>query len=252
VDVIESLLPFKTELVELKTSDGVTLRGHYAKAPGAKKIVIIIHGLRRNHLSMLGRWDSVYPHLASIFFLDLRGHGLSSRRALITFGDNEALDVKAAVERFRGEYQSVILWGTSMGAAAALKYAGNGGRPDGLILEAMYHSFDDAIDVRANLWHTPKYPALPIIKFLFRRVMRIDFEGLTMAPILARLKDTPVLVVQSREDEKVPMASFNHLAEALGPKGKAIVFDHGNHDSIYRSNREAYAKAVGEFIGSIK
>ena len=250
MDVIESLLPIKAEKVTLKSSDGVTLGGYYAKAPGAKRLVIIVHGLRRNHLAMANRWDSVFPGLASLFFLDLRGHGLSSRRALVTFGDREALDVKAAVERYRGEYQSIILWGHSMGAAASLKYAGNGGKPEGLILEAMYHSIDDAIDVRAKLWHTPPKTA-PVMKFIFRRIMGIHFDGLTMPPILAGLKEMPVLVVQSREDEKVPMASYERLAQALGPKGRTLVFDHGNHDSIFRANREAYSKAVREFVEGI-
>ncbi|MDH4184414.1 MAG: lysophospholipase [Nitrospinota bacterium] len=251
MDILDSLLPIRAKAVTLRADDGVELAGFHAHAEGSKRLVIVVHGLRRSHLAMVGRWEAVFPDLASVFFLDLRGHGLSSRRSLVTFGDREARDIKAAMDHFKNEYETIILWGHSMGAAASLKYAGNGGKPSALILEGMYHSFDDAIDVRANLWHTPKYPAVPLIKFIFRHLMRIDFNGLTMPPILKRLTDMPILLVQSREDEKVPMTSFEELRRALGPRGKAIVFEQGNHDSIYRTNREAYIRAVREFIENI-
>jgi len=266
LDLIKTLLPPGAQVVSLTTNDGVKLAGYYIKAnyteadgsgadgsgaSGTKRLTIIIHGLGRSFLSMADRWNAVYPHLGSVLFLDLRGHGRSSRRALITFGDNEALDVKAAVDRFRDEYNTIVLWGHSMGAAASLKYTGGGGKPDGLILEAMYHSFDDAIDTRANIWRAPKTTVVPLVKFLFRHVMRIDFEGLCMPRILEKINGVPTLLVQSREDEKVPMASFEKLKAALGDKGRSVVFDQGDHDSIFRTNREEYIKLAGEFIGSI-
>jgi len=251
VDLIKTLLPPGAQVITLTTDDGVKLAGYYSKADGSKCLTIIIHGLGRSHLAMADRWNAVYPELGSVLFLDLRGHGRSSRRALVTFGDNEALDVKAAVDRFRSEYDSIVLWGTSMGAAASLRYAGAGGKPDALILEAMYHSFDDAIDTRADLWHAPRRTMVPLVKFLFRHIFRIDFDGLCMPRILEKLNGMPTLLVQSREDEKVPMGSFEKLKAALGPKGQVVLFDQGAHDSIYRTNREEYMKVVREFIGSM-
>ena len=251
MDVIKSLFPRQLEKIPLFTQDGVDLNGYYAKAEGAKRLFIIIHGLGRSHLATVGRWEAVYPHLGSVLFLDLRGHGLSTRRALITFGDKEALDVRAAVDRFKGEYESIVLWGHSMGAAASLKYAGDGGKPSALILEGMYSSFNNAINVRANLWHIPWKPAVSFVKFFFRYIVQVDFEGLDMPHILRRITDVPILLVHSKEDEKVPMASYEKLKAELGGKSRTLLFEYGNHDSIYRTNREEYIKTVEEFIGSV-
>jgi len=180
VDLIKTLLPRQVQVIRLTTDDGVELAGYYARAAGSRRLTIIVHGLGRSHLAMADRWSAVYPDLGSVLFLDLRGHGRSSRRALVTFGDSEELDVKAAVDRFRAEYQTIVIWGHSMGAAAALKYAGSGGKVEGLILEGMYHSFDDAIDTRAELWRAPKVAVIPMVRFFFRHVMRIDFDKLVM------------------------------------------------------------------------
>jgi pimeloyl-ACP methyl ester carboxylesterase len=108
----------------LRTYDGIDLDGrHWPFADGCETTVVVAHGFTGNQelpglLSVAALiWAAGY----SVLTFDARGHGNSGGRC--TLGEQEPLDIAAAVDEARRSSPSVAVVGASMGALAALRYA---------------------------------------------------------------------------------------------------------------------------------
>jgi alpha-beta hydrolase superfamily lysophospholipase len=110
--------------VPLRTDDGVALDGRlWPFADGCDTTVVVAHGFTGSQglpdlLDVAARiWAAGY----AVLTFDARGHGNSEGRC--TLGQQEPLDVAAAVREARRSSSSVAVVGASMGALAALRYA---------------------------------------------------------------------------------------------------------------------------------
>ena len=112
--------------VQFTTRDGVLLKGWYIPAEGvAHGTIVYGHGLNRTRVEMLP--DAVFAHTLGYngLLFDLRHHGMSGGTTT-TLGYQERLDVEGAVQYVLGQEHSarpIVVWGVSMGAAAALMAA---------------------------------------------------------------------------------------------------------------------------------
>ncbi len=241
-------LPFEAKLLTLTASDGIKIRGWYAPSGQSETIVIVIHGHSLSHKENLEKWRGIYPETASFFFLDLRNHGLSDD-APTTYGYTEAYDVTAAVARFRAEYKKVIVWGTSMGAASAVKAVNYGLNVDGLIIEGLYGTLAEAITLRANGMNIPEFPLVTATLFYYELISGVKLSEMDMSENLKAIEGIPILLLHSRMDEKTPMESFYRLEKALEGKNSTIaLFDRGAHEFIYEANSVKYIDMVKGFI----
>jgi pimeloyl-ACP methyl ester carboxylesterase len=238
--------PFPAKTISTRTVDNITIRGWHASANN-KKIVVIIPGFGLTHKEMAIRWKGIYPGIADIFLVDLRNHGLSDS-GITTFGFHEALDVQAAVNRLKPNYEEIILWGMSMGAASAVRTALSGNPVDMLILEGVYDDLSNAICLQAKNNYIPKFPFVKIGLVFYEYLSGVNLAQMDMCAGLRKLKDTPILIVHSRKDQEVPMTSFRCLEKALGPKGQTLLFNQGGHEAIYEQNSQMYQKRLIKFI----
>ena len=117
-------------LLDLETSDGVTIAAHrwpVGAAPSGTAVVVA-HGFGASGSE--ARVTAVADALANrghaVLTFDSRGHGASGGEA--TLGDREALDVAAVVDASGAD--RVVLVGASMGAIGVLRYATGTGHRD--------------------------------------------------------------------------------------------------------------------------
>jgi len=109
----------------LQTSDGEELAFRSWSCSGEPRaIVILVHGLSstKDHPHVVGLAECLRARSLDVLSYDARGHGESS--GLCTLGDLERHDVAAAVAHARRSHTRVALVGASMGAVAAMAYAG--------------------------------------------------------------------------------------------------------------------------------
>ncbi|MFC1820561.1 alpha/beta hydrolase [Thermodesulfobacteriota bacterium] len=230
-----------------KTQDNLKIRGWYATSPFGRRLLIIIHGFDLTHKDMINRSLGVYPEVADICLIDLRNHGLSESSST-TFGYREALDVEAVTKYFSAKYDEIIIWGSSMGAAAAVRAARLGASVDMLILEGLYDDLSNAIAIQAKHYFIPRIPFVLIGLFFYQHISGVDLKVMNMCENLKTIDKIPVLLIHSRADQEVPMSSFNSLKESLGNNGKAFILERGGHVSIYEENLIKYRNRVMEFI----
>jgi pimeloyl-ACP methyl ester carboxylesterase len=107
----------------LLTSDGCRLACDLRMVDASPTIVVVVHGFtaHRNHNSVTAIAEALMADGHSVLTYDGRGHGESEGRC--TLGNDETLDVAAAVRAARKVAPKVVIVGASMGAIGALRYA---------------------------------------------------------------------------------------------------------------------------------
>ena len=116
-------------------------------AEDSKATVILLHGIRGDRRSMLGRAKLLHQAGYSVVMIDLQAHG-ESPGAQITIGHLEQHDVRAAVSyvRMMQPNHRIGVIGVSLGGAAAL--LGSPLDVDVLVLESVFPTIADAVHNR--------------------------------------------------------------------------------------------------------
>jgi len=136
---------FNAEQVELTSASGAQIHGWFMPVANAQAGVVLLHPVRGNRRSMLGRARFLVEAGCTVLLIDLQAHGESLGKH-ISFGYLESRDAIAAVDFLRNRFRDgpIVVLGTSLGGAAALL-----AQPplpvDGLILEAVFPSIEQAI-----------------------------------------------------------------------------------------------------------
>lgn len=139
----------------------------------------------------------------------------------ICLGTKEYLDTKAGVDYIlsRKEYKDlpVIVFGVSMGGAAAINSIGEIPELDGLISVSAFSSWPDVFcDNMANMG-LPEFAAdieKPFVKLYMG--FEYGFGSLKVNPLneIKKLNGRPALLMHSTGDSQVPYKSFVRLREA--------------------------------------
>jgi alpha-beta hydrolase superfamily lysophospholipase len=137
------------EVVAIESASGSRLSGWYIAGQAHAGAVLLMHGVRANRLEMVERARLLHREGLSVLLFDFQAHGESAGRN-ITFGYLESRDARAAFDYLRqkvpGEHVGAI--GVSLGGAAAILASLDA---DAMVLEAVYASFDQAVENRLTM-----------------------------------------------------------------------------------------------------
>jgi pimeloyl-ACP methyl ester carboxylesterase len=109
------------ESVEFPSASGATIHGWLVTGQPGKGVVVLMHGVHANRLSLVARAEFLKRAGYSVLLFDFQGHGESVAKT-ITFGFLESRDAAAAVNFVRTKFPGVKIGviGISLGAASAL------------------------------------------------------------------------------------------------------------------------------------
>src|SRR6185295_6163583 len=143
----EGLTPASFQLasedVEFKAKDGVTLSGWWGPAQSPKGTVVLVHGLNRSRIEMVGKVPFLHEQGWNALLFDLRFHGKSGGK-MSTLGFFEKDDVHAAVALARERSPGpVVLWGVSVGGATAMFAAAEDQQVAGVVCDSTFRSLRD-------------------------------------------------------------------------------------------------------------
>ncbi len=259
------------EKVEFRSRDGILLRGWYvpADAPedeGARGVIIYCHGFHRNRVEMLpmARFGHQLGYDGLLF--DFRNHGQSGGR-VTSLGYWERLDAEAAAEEAlsrEGASHPVILWGVSMGAAAALMAAAEDPEVDAVISDSTFLSFDRVIQHHYQLireigrrrwWWFPPLPSFPltneVIAWSAHRA-RFNPSDFDLRTAVNHISPRPILFVAVRDDARMPPS----IAETLyaldqSPLKGLVILPGRRHGEGFNDATLQYEKAVAGFLERI-
>jgi uncharacterized protein len=236
------------EAIKLLTPDGQPVAGWLVRASNGSGVVLLLHGVRANRSSMLGRARFLHRLGYSVLMIDLPGHGESTARH-ITFGYEESRGVTAALtylgSEFPGERIGVI--GVSLGAAAIV-LANLSRPPNAVILESMYPTIEEAttnrLTMRLGSWARLLVPTL-----LWQLPLQTGVSADQLQPIekIAGL-GSPVLIVSGSADRHTTLAETRRLFEAAREPKEEWIVPGARHVDLHAFDTPAYESRIASFF----
>lgn len=257
--------------IAFRSRDGVPLKGWYVPAATAnggapKGTIVYLHGFHRTREEMLPMAE--FGHQAGYdgLLFDFRNHGASGGN-VTSLGYWERLDAEAAVNYALSREkapQPVILWGVSMGAAAALMAAAEDPLVSGVISDSTFLSFRRVIQHHYHLvihiirrrwpWFPP-LPAFPITNEVIAwSAWRAHFNpsDFNLENAVRRISPRPILFVAVSGDERMPPSIAKTLyALDQSPDRLIVILPGHRHGEGFNEAREAYEKEVTAFLAQL-
>lgn len=237
------------EPVSFTSSDGVNLRGWWMHHPDPRGVVVLSHGYLMNRAEPTPLAKRLFEQGYSCLLYDFRRHGTSGGKQS-TIGWKERLDVLAATQTAQAYYpgKSLILWGSSMGAAASVfAQASEGAGADALILDSGYSRLFDA---NKGWWDTfvgPKLRPLLMPTWLFCWMFTtIDPRKVDVAKALKDVS-CPVMMIYGDADLIVPVAAAQRNIDAF-PAASVQWFKGVQHSQPRWQMPDKYDEAVFNFL----
>ncbi len=215
--------------------------GFLTRNPKAKATIIIMHGYMCNSTDV-GFLPLLFPTQDyNILRFDFRGHGEATPEQYCTFGRDEVLDVKAAVDFIRAQpdlaKMPIFGYGFSMGAVTAIQaQAKYKNLFDALILDCAFDSSENLLRraimnmklklfgfefalpgkhwLLKNVFH-PKVQS--VLKIALKTMSQMDATPINTRIVLVRPVDSiknieiPCYFIHCVNDEKVPVSAARAL-----------------------------------------
>jgi len=242
--------------VEFPSSDGILLRGWYVPASSeARGTIVYCHGLNRTRIEMLpmAAFGQQLGYDGLLF--DFRHQGASGG-GLTTLGYQERLDVIGAVRYALYQQRAVrpvIVWGVSMGAAAALLAAAESPDVAAVVSDSSFLSLRDTVEHHWKLFfHLPAFPIADELLYLIAWRAGFRPSEFDLVKAVTRMSDRPILFVALQNDRRMPPSIARTLySHAVSPKKALIVLPGQRHGEGFNQAREQYENAVKEFLSGL-
>jgi fermentation-respiration switch protein FrsA (DUF1100 family) len=249
----DAALPLPHETVEFRGPSGNVLRGWFVPAASdARGTIVLMHGVRANRLSMVGRAEMLHRAGFAVLLFDFQAHG-ESPGDHITMGWLESGDARAAVAyaRSRTPGQFVGAIGVSLGGAAALL----GQEPlavDALVLEAVYPEIEAATANRLSMRFGGVGRLLaPLLLLQLKPRLGIGPSDLSPISAISRVH-VPVLIIAGGTDRHTTPADSARLFAAAPPELKQLWMIPGAaHVDFEAYAGQAYEERVLSFFASV-
>ncbi|HEY3403552.1 MAG TPA: alpha/beta fold hydrolase [Ohtaekwangia sp.] len=236
--------PFQT--IEIVSTE--KLEGWKIPTLHARGTVILFHGYAGEKSSLLSRADEFNRLGYNTVLIDFMGSGGSSGNAT-TIGFEEAEQVKDCFEAVHQSGETnIILFGTSMGAAAILKalddYAFS---PTGIILECPFGSLYKTVTARFKMMGIPDFPMAAVLTFWGG--VQNGYWAFGHNPYTyAQSVQCPTLLLFGEQDDRVSKEETEMIFSNInGPKTLKVYPDAG-HQIFTSENEHNWIRDVSAFV----
>ncbi len=247
-------LPYRE--VQIKSFDGLTLKGRYYEYEKGAPIELLMHGYRG---SMKRDMDAgiirCFMQGRNAFCVDHRACGESEGR-VITFGINESRDCADWVSFIISnidENAKIILTGVSMGAATVMIAAGRE-LPEnvvGVIADCGYTSAKEIITKTMTEMKSP-----PKLLYPFATLGGLIFGGFNInktSPLeMMKKAKLPIIFLHGDADTFVPFdMSVQNFNACTSEKKELIKIENAAHGIAFLENQEKYLNSLTSFFDGI-
>jgi pimeloyl-ACP methyl ester carboxylesterase len=223
------------EKADIKTRDGLTLRGWFIPSPNGaaeKRTILMCHGWGDNKGELLKVVHFLNDQSGfNLFFFDFRSHGESDGE-MTTMGYYEIVDFDAAMRWLKENKPWAVerlgVFGLSMGAAVTSMAMQDHPELKCAVLESPFTDYQGV--VRRWGWNNFKIPYFPlIIVTLWLLRLRVGVKEVTTyspSRFIAKIAPRPILMIGGEKDDLMTEPDVRALfAVAKDPKQLWIIPD---------------------------
>ncbi|MBT1690726.1 alpha/beta hydrolase [Dawidia soli] len=219
--------------------------------PGARGTVLLFHGYAGEKSSLLSRAAEFRKMGYHTLLVDFTGSGGSEGNST-SVGYTEAIQVKDCFEYLAGTGEkNIILFGTSMGAAAVLKAMSDYGiKPAATVLECPFGSLYNTVCARFTLMHVPSFPMAGLLTF-WGGVQHGYWAFAHNPADYAERATCPTLLLFGAQDDRVTVAETERIFANL-PQPKTLqIYPDAGHNVFTTGNQPAWVRDVTAFVGTL-
>jgi fermentation-respiration switch protein FrsA (DUF1100 family) len=240
------------EAITIPSKSGSRLSAWFIPGTPRGGAVLLMHGVGADRLQMLDRARLFHREGFAVLLFDFQAEGESPGEA-ITFGYLEAKDARAAFDelRRRAPGERVAVLGESLGGAAAV-LCDPPLEADAMVLEAVFASFDTAVENRITMHLGPPGPLLaplltPLLTWQLRPRLGFGTDALRPAARISGLH-MPLLIIGGDADQHATIAETKLIyANANEPKELWVIAG-AHHQDFYRREGGRYEQRVLDFL----
>ena len=249
----DTITPEGFQKIKLQTDNRLSIDGWYADRDTANACVIFLHGVTNNKGVLLKEANEFKKRGYNILLIDFRAHGLSEGKKS-SFGFKESDEAEKAFQfaQQKGN-KTIIVYGSSLGAAVAIKAAAEKKiAPAAIIADMPFASLQDHLKARARVLGFPSQP----FAFLVTLWIGIEngYNGFSyQVDESAKKINCPVLLQWGDKDMYVTKEEISSIYNNLETKEKKLaVYPNANHESLLQYDPISWQKEVNEFLDQVR
>lgn len=244
--------------IKVTAEDGNTVPATYFDND-SDKLVILVHGAGGDRVSIYPLAEEYIKDGFDVIAIDQRGCGENTDDR-VTFGINEALDVKAMVKFAREEIKAdkVIVHGQSMGAETVAVYASNVTpgtveAADAVILDSPVPGMELMLKETFGDGDTESFMAKYLTgtsKAFMKAVNGIDYDDADTINVVKNDK-IPTMVIVSDKDKVCLPDQVTQIYDNIACENKAIYHADSAHIEGVIDDPEGYMNSVEDFLKNL-
>lgn len=217
--------------------------------------VALFHGYKSNKSALLERAYFFRGLGYNTLLMDFEGAG-DSEGNRCTIGYYESLQVHRAVEWIdQNSSGPIILFGNSMGAAAAMKFSAERGdkskRTIPMILECPFNSLYETTQARFHSMNLPSFPFAELLVF-WGGTMN-GFNGFDHNPIeYAKEIRDPILFLHGSVDDRVTVEHMEEIVASHTGESEFHSFKGAGHSDYLENHQLEWQSAVADWLKRIE
>ena len=244
------------ERLTLENKDGLKLAGYLLRpAEPSNVYVFCSHGYRCNGKREFCGFVQYYLGRGfNVLLVDHRASG-ESEGDRIGFGYYESQDSLQWLEYLIATYGkdiSIIVHGVSMGSATVMLMSGSEQLPDNvklIVADCGFTSAWDEFEAKLDGMQIPKWPLLPLVNAVNKRISGYDFKTDTDAVAAVKKAKVPMLFVHGTADGFVPCDMVYEVYAACGSEHKELLLVEGaQHAGSVVTDPMGYEAKLDEMI----
>lgn len=243
------------EEIEMKSVSGHILKGYKIVNPDSKKWFVVVHGYRCNALFMAPYCKVFYDLGFNIFAPDLIAHGNSGGH-LIAMGGFDGEDLALWTQKLAREEnpESIVLFGSSMGAATVINSLDKGHPAEvkAFIEDSGYLDLNDEFGfVLEYNYKVPRNFLIPAVSLFSKLIASYYFSEVNAEKALSET-DLPGLVLHGTDDFVVPTYNSERIFNLINSAKKMHIFEEAEHTQAFYKYPEEYMAVVRDFLRELK
>ena len=244
--------------IKVTAEDGNTVPATYFDN-SSDNLVILVHGAGGDRVSIYPLAEEYIKDGFDVIAIDQRGCGENADDR-VTFGINEALDIKAMVKFAREEIKAgkVIVHGQSMGAETVAVYASNVmpgtvEAADAVILDSPVPGMELMLKETFGDGNTESFMAKYLTgtsKAFMKAVNGIDYDDADTINVVKNDK-IPTMVIVSDKDKVCLPDQVTQIYDNIACENKAIYHADSAHIEGVIDDPEGYMSSVENFLKNL-